>query len=112
MDALPIQEETGLEFASTVPNVMHACGHDGHTAMLLGAAAILKQAPPLEHPVRLIFQPAEEVNGGAVTMIEAGCLDDVAAIFGGHLDRTYPSGTVIVHDGFGYCLCCVTEFVF
>ena len=73
-DALPIQEETGLEFASKVDGVMHACGHDGHTSMLLGAAALLVREPELQQSVRLIFQPAEETGRGATAMIEAGAL--------------------------------------
>ena len=63
MDALPMQEETGLPFASTVPGVMHACGHDTHTAMLLGTACVLSElADELEGSVKFIFQPAEELN--------------------------------------------------
>ncbi|MEZ4239438.1 MAG: M20 family metallopeptidase [Myxococcota bacterium] len=98
IDALPIQEETGLPFASSRPGVMHACGHDGHTSMLVGAAALLLADPP-PGPVRLLWQPAEEAGYGAVKMIEAGVLEGVAAIFGGHLDRLYPPGTLVVTDG-------------
>ena len=98
MDALPIIEETGLPFQSEVPGVMHACGHDGHTAMLLGAAALLAEnKPPL--PVRLLFQPAEETGEGAKAMIEQGALDGVDMIFGGHVDRHFPVGTIAVTDG-------------
>jgi len=99
MDALPIQEETGLAFASEVDGVMHACAHDGHTSILLGAAMLLTQQAPLPLPVRLIFQPAEETTRGAIAMIEAGALEDVALIFGGHLDRHYETGTIIVSNG-------------
>lgn len=99
MDALPIQEETGLAFSSSIDGVMHACGHDGHTSMLLGAAMILSRQPPLELPVRLIFQPAEETSKGAKAMVAEHVLDDVALIFGGHLDRHYHKGTVIVSEG-------------
>eukprot|EP00049_Salpingoeca_infusionum_P006552 m.108495 g.108495 ORF g.108495 m.108495 type:complete len:174 (+) comp13349_c0_seq2:186-707(+) len=62
MDALPITEETNLSFASETPGVMHACGHDGHTTMLLGAASALVDGAPLKYPVRLLFQPAEETG--------------------------------------------------
>ncbi|WP_197998600.1 M20 metallopeptidase family protein [Gimesia aquarii] len=99
MDALPIQEETGLPFASQVPGVMHACGHDGHTSMLLGAAALLVQEKHRPAPIRFLFQPAEETGKGAKSMIEAGVLENVALIFGGHLDRHFPAGTVAVTDG-------------
>jgi hippurate hydrolase len=87
MDALPIQEETALDFSSEHPGVMHACGHDGHTAMVLGAAALLADERTLSAPVRLIFQPSEEKGTGALAMIEAGALDGAGMIFGGHLDR-------------------------
>lgn len=97
-DALPIQEETGLPFASTHDGVMHACGHDAHLSMLVGAAALLRQRPP-PGPVRLVFQPAEELGTGAAAMIEAGVLDGVSAIFGGHVDVRYPPGTLVVSDG-------------
>lgn len=97
-DALPIHEATGLPFASVHDGVMHACGHDGHTAMLVGAAALLAADPP-PTPVRLLFQPAEESGTGALALIAAGALDDVAMIFGGHVDRLYPPGTLVVTDG-------------
>jgi hippurate hydrolase len=99
MDALPIEEETGLEFASLHPGRMHACGHDGHTSMLLGAAALLARERELPAPVRLIFQPAEELGSGAQALVAAGVLDNVGLIFGGHLDRHYPTGSVVVSDG-------------
>lgn len=95
MDALPIQEETGLPYASTVPGVMHACGHDGHTAILMGAAKLLfAQKDKIKGNVRFIFQPAEEVNpGGASGMIREGVLNGVDAVFGLHLWSELPVGT-------------------
>ncbi|HSM15601.1 MAG TPA: M20 family metallopeptidase [Gemmatimonadales bacterium] len=99
IDALPITEETGLPFTSAHEGVMHACGHDAHTSMLLGAAELLLAGPPLPAPVRLIFQPAEEVASGAIAMIEDGALDGMAMIFGGHVDRHFPTGTIVVTDG-------------
>lgn len=98
LDALPIQEETGLPFASAHDGVMHACGHDGHTAMLLGAAAMLR-GKKLPAPVRLIFQPAEELGTGARDMTAAGVLDGVGLIFGAHLDRHYDTGHLVVTPG-------------
>ena len=99
LDALPIAEETGLPFASEVPGVMHACGHDGHTAMLLGATALLAADEALPAPVRLLWQPAEETGRGAPPLVAEGVLDGAGAIFGGHVDRRYDAGTVVVTEG-------------
>ena len=86
MDALPIEEQTGLPYASTRPGVMHACGHDGHTASLLGAAALLSREPDWSGTVHLVFQPAEEGSGGARAMLGDGLLDrfPMERIFGYH----------------------------
>ncbi len=100
MDALPVQEDTDLSFASENPGVMHACGHDGHTSILLGVAMALagaKEPPPL--PVRLLFQPAEEVAAGAKAMIREGVLKDVEMIFGAHVDCNHPVGKVMINQG-------------
>jgi len=87
LDALPLAEDTGLPFASTVPGVMHACGHDAHTAMVLGAGLALASAPSLPGRVRLIFQPAEEVQpGGALDMVADGVMEGVERIFALHCD--------------------------
>jgi amidohydrolase len=87
MDALPLTEQTGLDFASTVPGVAHACGHDAHTAMLLGAGLALASAPSLPGRVRLLFQPAEEVQpGGALDMVADGVMDGVRRAFALHCD--------------------------
>lgn len=87
MDALAIQEENEFEFSSQIPGVMHACGHDGHTAMLLGAAKILSSLKnQLKGEVRFIFQHAEEMHpGGAQELVKAGVLDDVDCMIGIHL---------------------------
>jgi len=87
IDALPIEEESGLEFASTRPGVMHACGHDGHTAMLLGAAkALCARRDELSGEVRFVFQHAEEKPpGGACQLVEAGVMDGVELVVGAHL---------------------------
>jgi hippurate hydrolase len=99
MDALPIAEETGLPFASAHLGVMHACGHDGHTAMLLGAVELLAAEPRRPTALRFLFQPAEEIGLGALAMLQAGALDRVRVIFGAHLDRHYQTGTVAITDG-------------
>ncbi len=98
MDALPINEETALSYASIHPGIMHACGHDGHVAMLLGAAVLLQQMD-LPGSVRLLFQPAEEKGNGAVKMIEAGAIEGLAAIFSGHIDTHFPTGFFTVDKG-------------
>ncbi len=98
MDALPITEDTGLPFSSRNQGIMHACGHDGHVAILLGAAALLKEDPP-EGNVVFIFQPAEEGEGGSKPMIEEGVLDGVNIIFGGHIERHYDVGEICIKTG-------------
>ena len=98
MDALPVTEDTGLPFASQNSGVMHACGHDGHVAMVLGAAALLKKKTP-EGNAFFIFQPAEEGEGGAKPMIEQGVLDNVDAIYGGHIESSSPLGEIGIKTG-------------
>ncbi len=98
MDALSISENTGLPFSSEIPGVMHACGHDGHVAILLGAAKLLKDKPPSGNVV-FIFQPGEEGEGGARPMIEQGVLDEVDIIFGAHIDRHYQVGEIGIRTG-------------
>jgi amidohydrolase len=95
MDALPIEEQTGLPFASTVPSLMHACGHDIHTTTLLGVAAVLRDmAPQLAGTVKLIFQPAEEAIGGMKEMIAAGVMKepDITYALGFHNHPNLPAG--------------------
>ena len=100
MDALPMADRTGAPYASTVPNVAHACGHDGHTAMLLGAASALAAAPELPVGVRLIFQAAEELMpGGAIDAISAGALLGVSRIFALHCDPRLAVGRVAIIPG-------------
>ena len=100
MDALPIQEVGDLKYKSKNEGVMHACGHDGHMAILLGAANALSKNQKLKKgKVRFIFQPAEEGAGGARYMIKDGCLDGVDEIYGLHLWNYQPLGEVGVKDG-------------
>ena len=104
MDALPIQEETGVEYASLNAGCMHACGHDTHTAMLLGAAKVLAaHKDELQGNVKLFFQTAEEQAKGSRIIIENGGLEGVDAIYGTHigtiLSKDIPSGTLIVCPG-------------
>ncbi|TYP91637.1 MULTISPECIES: M20 metallopeptidase family protein [Nitrosomonas] len=98
MDALPGTENTHLPFASCMQGRMHACGHDAHMTMVLGAAALLKTSPPPCH-VLFVFQPAEEKGGGARVVLESGALQSVSAIFGGHVTHHYRVGEIMVADG-------------
>lgn len=100
IDALPIQENTGLPFASETPGMMHACGHDTHAAMLLGAARLLfEMRDELPGAVRLLFQPAEETTGGAEPMIAAGAMDGVDAVYGLHVAAQAPVGRIATRPG-------------
>lgn len=100
MDALEILDLKDVPYKSKISGVMHACGHDAHTSILIGAAIILKSIEAeLNGIVRLIFQPAEETDGGARDMIEYGCLDGVSAIAGLHVDETIDTGSIGVKRG-------------
>ncbi|MBW4551413.1 MAG: amidohydrolase [Aphanocapsa sp. GSE-SYN-MK-11-07L] len=100
MDALPIQELTGLEFASKQPGVMHACGHDVHTTVGLGTAMILADlAKELPGNVRFLFQPAEEIAQGARWMVDDGVMERVSAILSLHVFPSIPAGSIAVRYG-------------
>src|SRR4029079_1788605 len=100
IDALPITEESGVEFASENPGAMHACGHDGHTAMLLGAAKQLAAEPPQGREIRFIFQHAEELApGGARDLVQAGVMDGVELIYGCHRWTPLEYGKVVARPG-------------
>lgn len=107
MDALPIQEINGSDFDSTRPGLMHACGHDAHTAMLLGAATILKGLADegrLPGTIRLLFQPSEEASdaegkSGGMRMVEEGALQGLDAVFGLHVDPFHEVGSVATRSG-------------
>lgn len=102
MDALPVTEQTGASYASKIPGKMHACGHDGHTACLLGVAKVLKElAPEFDGQVKLLFQPAEEGPGGAEPMIKDGAMLDpkVDAVIGLHINNDLATGQIGVVRG-------------
>jgi amidohydrolase len=101
MDALPIQEQTGAAHASRTPGVMHACGHDGHVAMLLAAARICAELEDIDGTVHFIFQPAEEAEGGGRRMVEEGLFlrFPCDAVYALHNWPTLPLGTCVVRDG-------------
>ena len=100
MDALEVEEETGLDFASLNHGCMHACGHDGHTAILMATAKILKMhEAELNRRVYLVFQPAEETAEGAKFMLKTGILDSVKRIYGVHIFNGIPSGKISLEAG-------------
>lgn len=100
IDALPIGEATGLTFASQRSGIMHACGHDGHAAMLMGAALLLRNGQSLPYNIRFLFQPAEEIGGGAKRMLEAGALPEhTTGAFAIHIWPSVPKGIIALRKG-------------
>jgi len=98
IDALPIQEATGLSYTSQNDGIMHACGHDVHASWIVGAACLLSENPAWGD-VLIVLQPAEESGQGAVKVLESSALDSVSAIFGGHVDRRFEMGCVVAQPG-------------
>ena len=100
MDALPVQETTGVDFTSQVPGMMHACGHDAHVSALIGAATLLSEMrDEIAGRVRFAFQPAEELLTGASRMIEDGAMDGVDQVLGAHVFSIAPYGAVVTMPG-------------
>jgi amidohydrolase len=109
MDALPLTEKTNTVYASECPGVMHACGHDSHTAMLLGAARLLSECRDIfSGTIRLVFQPAEETGGETQKLIENGMLDGVNTVFAIHVAPDIPSGKISIRPG--PCMAGVDDF--
>lgn len=98
IDALPIHEETGLDYTSKNAGVMHACGHDVHATWAIGTAHLLSQNPAAGD-VLVVLQPAEEIGQGARAILASGALDNVQAMFGGHVDRRFKVGQVVAQTG-------------
>lgn len=109
IDALPVPDVKDVPYRSTVPGISHACGHDAHTAIAVGAALALADAPDLPGRVRIIFQPAEEKMGGAREVIDAGGLDDVERLYALHCDAHLPVGQVGLRVGAVTAACDLVE---